>query len=323
MNTTTKKKNNLLFIGLVFLLIGCIGLTRVVFQKDSLKTVQSQETDYHSMSYNKALYTYNTSMIHILCMGIDSKEDKVGQADALMLLTLDRENKKISVLAIDRDTMTPIHLYDVSHHSLGWKKQHLALAYAYGRNADNGALLTCKAVSKLLYGIPINKYVAFNLKDLKAIQEIVGTLDVVVPNDSLEQVNPSWTKGNTVTLDTTNVEAFVRSRNIEENFSNEERMERQKVYFNAYYAKLKELFDHDKNTMHKLYQLLQNGTTNVTYDEVDSYAKMFQTYSYDETSSYYSLPGKNRRGNLHDEFIIDQASLKKRIVQHYYKKVSK
>lgn len=322
MTTTTKKKNNFLFIGLVLILVGCIALVLILFQDDEYTTSSKDSSDYHSIFYKNTQYTYNTSMIHILFMGIDSSEDRVGQADAMQLYTLDRKHQKISVLSIDRDTMTPIHLYDVSHNSLGWKKQHLALAYAYGMDAKNGALLTCKAVSKMLYDIPINKYVALNLDDLDKVQEVVGTLDVVVPNDSLAEINPLWTKGSTITLDSSNVETFVRARDTEKDFSNEDRMERQKVYLNAYYAKLKEVLDTNyQDTLNKLYDLIKTVTNNVTYDEVESYVKMFQTYSYNEKTSYKNLPGKNRVSEMHDEFILDKKALKQFIVQQYYKKV--
>lgn len=320
--TTTKKKNNFLFIGIVLVLVGCIGLVSILFQDNTFHIHKTDEFDYHSIQYDGVHYTYNTGMIHILFMGIDSSEDKMGQADAMQLYTLDRKKKEISVLSMDRDTMTPIHLYDVSHNSLGWKKQHLALAYAYGRDSKNGALLTCKAVSKMLYGIPINKYVAVNLDDLDKIQEIVGTLEVEIPNDSLEEVNPLWTKGTTITLDKTNVETFVRSRNTNEDFSNEDRMERQKVYLNAYHAKLKEILNTDyENTLKKVCDLIKDVTCNVTYEEVESYVRMFQTFSYDEDSSYYDLPGKNRISEMHDEFILDKKSLKQLVVHQYYKKV--
>lgn len=321
MTTTTKRKNNFLFIGCVFLLIGCIVLSLTLFQNQPIAIEEDLDTDYHTMLYENQTYRYETSIINILVIGIDSHEDKTGQADAMQLYSFNRKTKSISVLSINRDCMTPIHLYDVSHNSLGWKKQHLALSFAYGLNQKNGAMLTCKAVSKMLLGIPIQKFVALDLDQLPKVQNLVDTLQVTVPNDSLVDINPLWTQGNTITLTKENVEDFVRSRDTQSDYSNTKRMERQKVYLDAFYSKF--LHDLDANyedEMKKVIDLFQSVTNNITVQELSSYVQMFQTYTYNMDTSYYEMPGKNRVGDMHDEFIISNEKLKKLIVELFYRK---
>lgn len=46
-------------------------------------------------------------------------------------------------------------------------------------------------------------------------------------------------------------------------------------------------------------------TTNITLKEIDSYAEMILNYSIDN-NEYYTLPGEDQKGELHDEFIVDQ-----------------
>ena len=51
-----------------------------------------------------------------------------------------------------------------------------------------------------------------DLSILPELQNVVGELQVTVPNDSLVEVDPTWTKGSVVTLNADNVESFVRTR---------------------------------------------------------------------------------------------------------------
>lgn len=66
-------------------------------------------------------YRYNENLYTILCMGIDvrmltlvqkAETGQGTQSDANFLLVIDNENRKISIVAIPRDTMTDIDLYD-------------------------------------------------------------------------------------------------------------------------------------------------------------------------------------------------------------------
>ncbi|MBQ1470665.1 MAG: LCP family protein, partial [Schwartzia sp.] len=80
----------------------------------------------------------------IMVMGIDPRKDDAGRSDTLMLVTMNAEKKKASVLSIPRDTRTVIENngYDKINH-----------AYAYG-----GHEYTQKAVEKLL-NVNVDYYV--------------------------------------------------------------------------------------------------------------------------------------------------------------------
>ena len=70
--------------------------------------------------YNGKVYQYNNRILTFLFMGIDDM-NKVsrkaggqngGQADGLFLLVINPDTKKISVVAINRNTMTEMDQYD-------------------------------------------------------------------------------------------------------------------------------------------------------------------------------------------------------------------
>lgn len=317
----TTKKNKLW----IFLVMGILALALLVtlwFIPDKQETVKSQENkDYHEKIVDQKRYTYDSSIVSILFMGIDTKDsEKLGQADMLDLVLLNRDQETMQVVSISRDTMTKIHLFDVEHHSLGWDTQHLALAYTYGDSHQNGATLTRQAVSKLLLDVPIVHFAAMDLGKLPLVQEIVGQLEVVVPNDSLVDMEPAWQTGNKIILTKDNVETFVRTRDIEQDYSNQDRMERQKAYLNAYMEKMKQMLSENfEKTVGVLYNVCKQMTTNITIENVEAFANMLLTYTYDEKADFMTLPGTNQTTEVHDEFIVDQPALEKFVLDLFYK----
>lgn len=95
----------------------------------------------------------------IMVMGIDPRKDDAGRSDTLMLVTMNAEKKKASVLSIPRDTRTVIENngYDKINH-----------AYAYG-----GHEYTQKAVEKLL-NVNVDYYVMI---DVHAFERIIDAID--------------------------------------------------------------------------------------------------------------------------------------------------
>lgn len=322
---TKKKKVKFTVIIIVIFLISSIVLSINFLDKKEVSYVAAkseEEIDYHEITYNNEKMIYNTSIVSILFMGIDTKDsEKQGQADVIQLVLLDRENKKIQIIPFSRDTMTEIRMFDVSRNDLGWNEQHLALAYSYGDTKATGCILTAQAVSRLLGNIPIAYYAAADLSMLGNIQNIVGELEVTVPNDSLENVNPEWTEGKTITITKDNAEAYLRTRNTKEDFSNNKRMERQKVYLDEYFKKLKNMLQEDiENTVKVLYNSCKDITTNVNFTDIQNFAQMMLDYDFDSDNDYYVLEGENVVGANHDEFYLDTNYLKELILKLFYKR---
>ena len=322
--TTTKKKKKHKFIltTIIFLLIvSIVGAIALIKEEEVKEVVKEEEADYHVVTYKNKKMLYNTSIVSILFMGIDTKDStNQGQADVIQLVLLDRENKKIEVIPFSRDIMTEIRMYDVSRNDLGWNEQHLALAYSYGDTKATGCMLTAQAVSRLLGNIPIAYYAATDLSMLGNIQNIVGELEVTVPNDSLENVNPEWTEGKTITITKDNAEAYLRTRNTKEDFSNNKRMERQKVYLDAYFKKLKNMLQDDiENTVKILYNNCKDMTTNINLTDIQNFAQMILTYDFDLNNDYYILKGENVLGANHDEFYLDMDYFNELILKLFYR----
>lgn len=307
------------------ILAGCSSETveksTATVEETPIVTQNTESSDYHYLTYNGKEYKYNSTIASILFMGVDSSDgDGIGRADSIQLYLLNRANETIDVIALSRDIQTEIRMFSIHHESLGWGPNHLGLAYDYGTSPENGAMLTCQAVSRLLNNIPINYFVAVDLTELAEVHSIVGELEVVVPNDSLVDVNPAWTQGATITLTSDNVEQFLRRRDIETDFSNNTRMERQQVYLNSYFEKINEMLKNDfKNTISLLYNVSSDLITNISLSDIESFANMLMTYSYDSSSDYHIIQGTNVVGEFHDKYYVDEESLKELIVNLFYR----
>ena len=72
---------------------------------------------------------------------MEASEDllKGGQADAVFLAVLDPDEKKISVIGINRDTMTDISVYDENGLYIGTQTAQIALQHGYGDGMETAA----------------------------------------------------------------------------------------------------------------------------------------------------------------------------------------
>jgi len=104
-------------------------------------------------------------VVHVMILGVDSRDDDVGRSDTLMVAALDTIQEKAALLSIPRDTRVEIegHGYDKINH-----------AYAFG-----GHKLTQKTVEKLL-GVPMDHYIKINTKAFPKIIDAIGGVDIDV-----------------------------------------------------------------------------------------------------------------------------------------------
>lgn len=316
------KRTRWTIIGCIILLFTAfVGLLPFFYDEEKLEIVDEQVSDYKEIEYNGEHYRYNSSIVSFLFIGTDKDSDdtlKNGQADTLFLVLLDRENKKTSCIPISRDTLTEIRVFDLEGNDLGWHEQQLSLAYAYGKTSANGCMYTIQAVSRMLHNIPINYYVSVDVSDLATIQNLIGDVEVEIPNDTLKSIEPTWSRGNKVVINDKNVELFLRSRDTDKSFSNEERMERQIAYLEAFRNKFMSLDSQEEESLLKnLYEKVTSVETNISLQDLQTYGNMFANFSYNQ-NQMYKLKGEYH-SDLHDELILDKNQLNQMLVEVFYK----
>ena len=77
------------------------------------------------------------------------------QADFLLLIVIDAPDKKVSMLQIDRDTITDVETLGVLGNVIGTRKLQIALSHSYGKTPQDNCAYTVKTVSNLLQGEPL------------------------------------------------------------------------------------------------------------------------------------------------------------------------
>lgn len=280
--------------------------------------------------YKGNTYCYNTHISTILCIGIDKEEynetgtyGKGGQADTLFLIAYDNENGKSVMIPISRNTMAQIDEYNEDGTYWRQNKIQIALAYAYGDGREKSCENVAKAVSRLLYGMPVNDYITLDLSAIASLNDAVGGVPVTVLED-MTQYDPVLKEGAQITLKGQQAVSYVRSRKTEgydlKVDNNAPRMERQKQYLDSFLNQAVIQTKKDLVLPLNLYRLVKEDMiTSITPSEVMYYARMVKSRGVD--NSIVSIPGKARKGE-YTEVYVDDDSLYQIILDTFYKKVS-
>lgn len=210
--------------------------------------------------YGGEAYYYRDGLINILFIGVDKyttsvKAHNYYQADSLYLFTFDDENETISILAIPRGIMTAVEMYDEEGNYSSDAVMQICLSYGYGQDDLTSSRLTVKAVSRLLYDLPILGFYTIFMDEIPSIMDSVGSIEVYIDED-LTDSSPDFTKGSTVVIDSSNVEKFFRARTD----SNEGRVRRQMSFITAVKDKLLSSFTSDPTLAVRLYDSLSDSS---------------------------------------------------------------
>lgn len=250
--------------------------------------------------------------VTVLIMGIDENEKRIerygesSRTDALILATLNRDEKSVKLLSIPRDSYVYIpHVgyYDKINH-----------AHAFG-----GTQATIETVEYLL-DIPVDYYVKLNFHAFVDIIDAIGGIEVEVPYEFTE--SNSDDKRDSIHLypglQTLNGEEALALARTRKKDSDIERGKRQLEIINAVIDKatsVSSIFKYDDI----IEAVGKNMTTNMTFDEM----KSFFYYVTDGTNlkvEKLTLEGEDYQpGNIYyyklDEIALEQTiqSLKRHL----------
>ena len=225
----------------ILMAIHVIG-SRIEHQQEAAEPVGSLNGRFAenelTYRYMKKTWIYRKSdLTNILMIGVDWTQDKPalassrykGQADFLQLVSIDKRNRTVSTIHIDRDTLTPIRIYGPFGDYAGERETQICLSYAYGSTQKQCCENTVWAVSHLLGGIPIKGYIVMDVGGIAAVNDALGGVTVTL-SDDFTHLDPAMTKGTTMTLEGKQAEHYVRSRIGVGAGTNMSRMARQKAF---------------------------------------------------------------------------------------------
>ena len=308
---------------LCIVLVGCVGYT--VYrdrQKEKEAVSESSPTEDTSISWNGKKYKKDPDVYTVLFVGVDKtsqaeigeRSGDAGQSDSLNLFVLNRETKMAQIVQISRDTMVDIDMYNNNNEFIATEEGQIALQYAYGDGGKKSCRLTSERVSELMGGVDVDFYISMSLDGIAAAVDAVGGVPIVIQDDYSE-IDPEFTAGKELVLNGEQAERYVRSRNLEELESNNQRMKRQGEFM---VALIRKMGDVESESYASLYQSMESYlTTNMTVDQLTALSEN----TFDEEKIV--LPGEVIYRDGHAQFIPDKEEMKKIIIKLFYKEVEK
>lgn len=318
-----RKKQNV-FLG-VLIFIGIAVIFAILYflskQDEEMIVEEQSQSSLESVFYNGEEYIYNSDLMNILFLGIDNYDmvteneipGEAGQSDCIMLITLDKTTKQASVLQIPRDTMTTIDLYDVNGNAYTTVTEQIATQYAYGIGGQHSCFAAKQTISELLYDLPIDGYISLDMASISIINDAIGGVTITFDED-YTYVDEAFTQGTTMTLDGDQAYDFVHYRDVDEAFSNNGRMHRQTKYISALLTAIKDKVRENENLYSIVYPLVEDYMlTDLREDQINEMAE----YDLNESAITY-LPGEGAKGEIYEEFYVDEEKLQELIIRTFY-----
>ena len=289
------------------------------------------------VKYDGRIYEYDDKLITFLFMGIDKRDETVkeaaegtngGQADALFLLVLDPTDKAARVIAINRNTIVPVDVYDETGAYVTTVDAQINTQHGFGNGMEESCEYQVKAVDNLFYNIPIHGYFAIHMKAVETITDAVGGIDLTVLEDvtTTGDHKQIFTKGEDIHMDGTTAYKYVSVRDTAVSASANGRLEREKQYLTKLIAKIKEQTKSDISTPVRIYNSISDQmVTNITADEIAYLAGIAGDYHFDAGEIYSPdgeyITGEENENSNYDEFHVDEDSLMKLVIDIFYNEV--
>lgn len=269
-------------------------------------------------------YQYRRGLTTILFMGVDTRlenEDRGdsrsgGQSDFMLLLVIDEENRTITPLQINRDTITEVTVLDLMGNEAGTIKTQLCLSHGFGDGKEQSCEYTCNAVQNLLLGVEIDYYIAMNLDGIPVFNDLMGGVTVTLEDD-LTAYDPTMTKGTTLTLQGKQAEYYVRYRFDIADGSNEARMVRQRTYMAELARMVNERLQESADFIGTIFDELEPMlTTNMKRGTMINVAWGAREYEHQSTRTLEGEYGKGADGYV--EFYADPEALEDLVIDLFY-----
>lgn len=321
-----KMKQAIFLACLAIFLIGVI-LFLVLRNKEESDSTDFQESNREdTIVYGGKEYQYNEHLSNYVFIGVDKREpiteyetlQEAGRADAIFLLSYDRVKKTVKCISIPRDTMTNVRMIAPDGTEMGTSVEHINMQYVFGDGKNESCRLVKETVSDLLYGVPIQGYFSLNMDGIAVAVDVLGSVEMVLTDDSLESVNTEYVKGAKITVTKDNAEQVVRHRDVNETQSALVRTERQKQFMKAVAERAKEVNAQDTDFVVRMHESLKPYTvTNIGKDVlVDLLEAQF-----DSQTGVIDLPGVGVKGERYDEYHVDETGVYELVLELFYEEV--
>lgn len=274
----------------------------------------------NTITYQGRKYAPNEKMVSVAFIGFDNAETggTTGQADTVIVLTMNLETGAVKAISIPRDTMVDVDEY-VGDAYIGQQTMQLCLAYSYGDGSVTSSEHVTSLASRILYDVPISYYFTLNLGGIAPINDAVGGVTLTplmsIPGTDIVEGVP-------ITLWGDNALKYVRwrdSNNPEANTTSSlDRQERQIQYLRAFADQLLQDLASDPAALVNLYNLaMQYSWTNLGIDEFTYLATQVLQNGL-SSMEIVSLPGEMVMGTNYAEYYLDKDGVRQIVIDTFY-----
>ena len=237
-----------------------------------------------------------------------------GDADVVMILTLDETNQTYSILSLNRDTMVTMPVLGLGGKKVSTRFGQLTLSHTYGSGLQDSCENVKETVSDLLYGLNIDYYVSMNLDAIEILNDAVGGVKVTVTDD-FSKVDDTIVMGE-FTLNGKQAISYVQARKNIGDQLNTNRMNRQNEYMEGFMQAFRAKAENSESLSLDLYeQLTPYMVTDCTDTVLTTLVSKFTQYS---LSEIITPEGSNQKGDVYMEFHLDEAKLDELILRMFY-----
>jgi len=195
---------------------------------------------------------------------------------------------------IDRDTMADVSTYGIFGNPAGVRKMQICLANAFSGSNISSSRNTARAVSSLLGGVVIDRYLLMDIGGIAILNDAVGGVEVTLKDD-LSALDPALEKGATVRLEGDMAEHFVRGRTTVADGTNVSRMSRQRTYLESLMDTIYRRLEEDDGFMAGVFDSLSGHIESDTSENI--LLSDINTYRGYEWQDLVMLPGVHRMGD--------------------------
>ena len=253
------------------------------------------------------------NVLTVLLMGVDymgkashweNGQKNGGNTDVLALLILDLDANSAKVLYIPRDTMADVLALDEEGNFQSMLYTNITTAHSFGDGGVLSCELTEHAVSGLLCGAEIDRYVSVDYDAIGEINTLLGGVEYTLDAD-YSWIDWRMTEGATVRLESWQLRRLLSYRDKSELDGAYRRGQRDLKIMRAMFEQFKTAFREDPSVTFRMYSALEKYlVTDLSMDEISFLAQTLVNIQLD-SDCVINLPGENQAGEEYVEFYPD------------------
>lgn len=285
------------------------------------------ESSNYDIIFDGVKYAYNKDMITLLILGIDKKDtvspakDGIsgGQSDALFLLTINPHTKIMDIIAIPRDTIALVDIYDRDGTFIRSGYTQVCLQHGYGDGMEISNERAMKTISKLLYDLPIHSVTSINMGAIPELNDSIGgvTLESL---QTFEYGGYSYVEGQSIRLVGNAAYEYVHYRDTKRHNTASERLARQKQYITLFADKAISEVKKNIGKVVDVYGIIKDYVvTDLSIDEMTYLASELISYKFGEI---YTLEGRLSTEYRYERYYLDKDALFELLIDKFYEKVN-